>query len=216
MLTGKRVLLTKSLKISAAFLAVLLLLFVLFPTGYSSFYARVGLGSNNNPDGDSQNTTFQNDQSIDLTADSGPARVAKEPKPITTSNDTSTGKITNVTLGDFGSGASKIYPVKVPKGFFAYGFIWNKGSFAFSWDGKNFQAPVLLVDKKDGSVASASDLYYGQPDSDTIYIRTADIFGLKISLIKPTETDPGFTVTAGAPYYKGATYTQMGVISRQQ
>ena len=123
MLTGKRVLLTKSLKISAAFLAVLLLLFVLFPTGYSSFYARVGLGSNNNPDGDSQNTTFQNDQSIDLTADSGPARVAKEPKPITTSNDTSTGKITNVTLGDFGSGASKIYPVKVPKGFFAYGFI---------------------------------------------------------------------------------------------
>lgn len=146
--------------------------------------------------------------------------VPREPKPVTKVIDNTAGKVTNIDLGDFGAGYEKTYSFKVPADFSSYAFAWNKGNFTYSWNGKDFQQPDLADDIGQDNAQKfklATALNYDKPQSNTLYVKTADISALRLSFIKPSQTETaGFGISATTSGYRGATYTNLNIVSRSQ
>lgn len=141
----------------------------------------------------------------------------REPKHEVKQINYSSGDVTEVTLGSFGSGIQKTYEIAITPDFTAYGFVWGKGSFSYSWDNSNFVPVSVDHDLKDSDVGKqASDLYFDTKGKDKIYIRTAYVSDLKISLINADPTDTGFGISAGTPVYRGAVFTRLPIVSRAQ
>jgi hypothetical protein len=216
MLRTKRLLNKKALIFAFTFIFLLLTFVFLRAQRPEPTHTAAVLGDDHGEKILSARTGFDVASSPELT--SGTAE--RLPRPVTKVVTNNAGKVTNIDLGDFGGAGLKVYSFKVPTDYFAYALAWSKGDFLYSWNNKDFTKPLLSDDiglDDPQKFKFATDLNYDKPNSGTLYVKTADISGLRLSFIDPAASQPaGYGITATTSGYRGATYTNLNIVSRIQ
>lgn len=135
--------------------------------------------------------------------------------PVITEAENSSAKQQTYLVKELRPASINDYRIVFKHSFVAIGFVWNEGSFEYSFDGNNYFEPESVGDDRPETFnENASELIFPGRTISAIYIKTSYVSGLEINLLTPQAVEAGISDLNAN--YKGVTFTNLGIRSRQQ